>query len=98
MRGGDGSIRYLSAVISEDNPTPRPMHRGAPGGRRLHRRKMKDGEGGRAERDGYTEYTRKDAIDLSQKEAAVSGLFFNELVENERGREKDREGEAPIEK
>lgn len=49
-RGGDGSICYLSAVISKDNSTPRPMHRGAPEGRRLRRRKMKDG--GEGERKG----------------------------------------------
>lgn len=43
----------------------------------------------RAERDGYMGHTRKGAIDLSQKEAAVSGLFFNESVENEGAREKE---------
>jgi len=40
-------------------------------------------------------HSRKGAIDLLQKEAAVSGLFFNESVENDRegsGGEKEREG------
>lgn len=37
-------------------------------------------------------YSRKGAIDLSQKEAAVSGLFFNESVENEKERERERRG------
>lgn len=42
-------------------------------------------------------YSRKGAIDLSQKEAAVSGLFFNESLEYGEGRErksKKGEGEA----
>jgi len=65
------------------------IHRGVPGGRGLRRRKMKDGKDG--ERKGMVIWgnTRKGAIDLSQKEAAVSGLFFNESVENGGTREKE---------
>lgn len=38
-------------------------------------------------------HSRKGAIDLLQKEAAVSGLFFNESVENDREGSKERERE-----
>lgn len=39
-------------------------------------------------------HSRKGAIDLSQKEAAVSGLFFNESVENARGVKERGRGEG----
>lgn len=50
---------------------------------------MKDGREG--ERKGMViwGYSRKGAIDLSQKEVAVSGLFFNESLEYGR-RERER--------
>lgn len=42
-------------------------------------------------------YSRKGAIDLSQKEAAVSGLFFNESNpgEGERKSKKERSPSSP---
>jgi len=45
----------------------------------------------KAEGDGYGRHSRKGAIDLLQKEAAVSGLFFNKSFENEKERERERE-------
>jgi len=44
----------------------------------------------KAEGDGYGRHSRKGAIDLLQKEAAVSGLFFNKSFENEKERERER--------
>jgi len=39
-------------------------------------------------------HSRKGAIDLLQKEAAVSGLFFNKSFEKQRERERERERET----
>lgn len=59
-------------------------------------------EDGRGERKGMViGHSRKGAIDLLQKEAAVNGLFFNESLEKEKEREREREREAgkePMEK
>lgn len=49
---------------------------------------------GRGERKGMLiGHSRKGAIDLLQKEAAVNGLFFNESLEKEKERERERERE-----
>jgi len=97
MHGG-GSIRYLSAVISEDNPVLGwciEVDFGGGGGRILCRRKMEEGRGesGRGWLWGGG-HSRKGAIDLLQKEAAVSGLFFNKSFEKQRERERERERET----
>lgn len=84
--------RWVAAAVAIDSlfvnshlgrqSNPQPVHRGEFEGRKLHRGKMKDG------RRGWLWGTVGKAIDLLQKEAAVSGLFFNESMENEREREK----------
>jgi len=99
MCGGDESIRYLSAVISEDNPTHvRCIKEGAPEGRGLRRRKMNDGKEGERKRMVIWGTDGKTRLIYRKTRPAVSGLFFNESVENETGREKERERGAPIEK